>query len=135
MPGIYAVSVEVTRRQQTQTGITRTTRSESNQIAFSVGARIDTADPPNAQGRIVLHVVNLFDMLAAEVDVQLAVDGILYNETAAFANDPLQDRGLFVRQVGALEFHPLFDPTIAGAHPLRLTINGAESQPFWIVTP
>jgi hypothetical protein len=37
--------------------------------------------------------------------------------------------------VGALEFHPLFDPTIAGAHPLRLTINGAESQPFWIVTP
>jgi hypothetical protein len=100
MPGIYAVSVEVTRRQQTQTGITRTTRSESNQIAFSVGARIDTADPPNAQGRIVLHVVNLFDMLAAELDVQLAVDGILYNETAAFANNPLQDRGLFVRQVG-----------------------------------
>src|SRR4029078_5913135 len=81
MPGIYAVSVEVTRRQQTQTGITRTTRAESNQSAFSVGARIDTADPPNAHDRIVLHVVSLFDMLAAEVDVQLAVDGILYNET------------------------------------------------------
>lgn len=134
-PGIYAASVEVTRRQQTQTGVTRTTRSESNQIAFSVGARITTADPPNAQGRIVVHVVNLFDMQAAELDVQLAVDGILYNEAAAFANNPPQDRGLFVRQAGALEFHPLFDPTIAGAHPLRLTINGAESQPFWIVTP
>jgi hypothetical protein len=134
-PGIYAVSVETIRRQQTQTGVTRTTTSESNQIAFSAGARIDVVDPPNAAGRIILHVVNLFDMLATGLEVQLAIDGILYTETSGFSDDPVQDRGLFERQAGALEFHPLFDSAVAGTHPVRLAINGAESQPFWIVTP
>ena len=86
-------------------------------------------------GRIVLHVVNLFDMQSAGLDVQLSVDGVLYDETAAFAGIPAQDRGLFQRQVGQIEFHPLFDPAVATVHPLRLVINGAESQPFWIVMP
>ncbi|MGZ8348653.1 MAG: DUF4255 domain-containing protein, partial [Allosphingosinicella sp.] len=61
-PGIYAVSVEATRRQETQTGVTRTSVQESNQVAFSVGARIDGVDPPNPAGRLVVRVVNLFDM-------------------------------------------------------------------------
>jgi hypothetical protein len=134
-PGIYALSVETTRRQETPSGLLRITTPESNQIAFSVGARIDGADPPNAAGRIVLRVVNLFDMQAAGLEVQLSVDGVLYDETAAFAGNAAQDRGLFERQAGQIEFHPLFDPAVAAVHPVRLVINGAESQPFWIVTP
>jgi len=134
-PGIYAVSVEATRRQETQSGLARTTASESNQAAFSVGARIDGIDPPNAFGRLVLRVVNLFDMTAPALEVQLAVDGLRYEETTAFADIPADDRGLFLRQPGQIEFHPLFDPLLSGAHPVRLTINGGESQPFWFVVP
>ena len=134
-PGFYAVSVETIRRQETRTGVTRTTVSESNQVAFSVGARIDSIDPPNADGRMVLHVVNLFDMTAPDLEVQVIVDGVLYSETIGFADDPPQDRGHFERQPGQVEFHPLFDPLLAGAHPVRLVINGAESQPFWAITP
>ena len=133
-PGIYAVSVETIRRQETQSGIHRLTTSESNQVAFSIGARIDGFDPPNPAGRMVLRVVNLFDMQAADLDVQLAIDGLLYDEATAFANDAT-DQGLFVRQAGQLEFHPLFDPAQSGTHPVVLRINGAESQPFWIETP
>lgn len=134
-PGIYAVSVETTRRQETPSGLTRLTAAESNQIAFSVGPRIDGADPPNANGRIVVRVVNLFDMQAAGLEVQFSIDGALYDETAAFSGNPVDDRGLFQRQAGQVEFHPLFDLAVAGIHPVRLVVNGAESQPFWIVTP
>jgi len=133
-PGIYAVSVETVRRQETRTGITRTTVQESNQVAFSVGARIDGIDPPNGAGRMVLRVVNLFDMQAPALDVQLIIDGIVYDE-AAFTGVPAQDRGRFERQAGQIEFHPLFDPAQSGSHPIRLVINGADSQPFWAVTP
>jgi hypothetical protein len=134
-PGIYAVSVETTRRQETSGGQVRVTTAESNQVAFSVGPRLTIADPPNAQGRIVVHVANLFDMQAAGLEVQFSIDGELYDEAAVFADDPAQDRGLFQRQAGQIEFHPLFDPAVAGVHPVRLVINGAEAQPFWIETP
>jgi hypothetical protein len=100
-----------------------------------VGARIDTIDPPNAFGRMVIRVLNLFDMTAPGLEVQLAIGGEIYNETGVFADDPAQDRGEFQRLAGRIEFHPLFDPLIAGEHPVRLAINGAESQPFWIVLP
>ncbi|SCX79619.1 DUF4255 domain-containing protein [Nitrosospira sp. Nsp13] len=135
-PGIYAVSVETTRRMETPGGVARFTSSESNQIAFSVGARIEGVDPPNGSGRMMLKVFNLFDMTAG-LDVQLAIDGIRYAEleTADFANIPSQDRGFFERQPGQIEFHPLFDPLLSASHPVRLIINGAESQPFWIETP
>jgi hypothetical protein len=133
-PGIYAVSVETVRRMETRAALSRTTVSESNQIAFSLGARIDRADPLNPAGRFVVRVVNLFDMLAPDLDALLAVDGAVYEETAAFSGNAANDRGLFQRLAGAAEFHPLFDPAIAGAHPVRLVINGAESQPFWIET-
>ena len=135
LPGIYAVSVETTRRQETPTGVTRTTVQESNQVAFSIGPRIDGANPPNAQGRLVVRTVNLFDMLAAELEVQLVVDGVVYQELGVFSGVAAADRGRIVRQAGQVEFHPLFDPLQPGVHPVRLVINGAESQPFWVVLP
>ena len=32
-------------------------------------------------------------------------------------------------------FRARFDPAVAGAHPFRLIVEGAESQPFWIELP
>jgi hypothetical protein len=132
-PGIYAVSVRTTRRQQTEGGTLRETTSESNQVAFSVGAHI-TQVVAGGPGRLVVQVTNTFDMTAAGLDVQLSIDGEIYDGAAAFTNAPT-DAGLFVRQAGQIEFHPLFNPATAGTHPLRLIINGAESQPFWFTTP
>jgi len=132
-PGIYAVSVRNTRRQQTESGTLRETTSESNQIAFSSGAHI-TQVVAGGPGRLVVEVTNSFDMTAAGLQVQLLIDGEIYDEANVFANAPA-DAGLFVRQAGQLEFHPLFNPATAATHPLRLIINGAESQPFWFTTP
>lgn len=134
-PGIYAVSVQSTRRQATEGGTLRVTTSESNQIAFSAGAHITQVTGPNGAGRMVVEVTNLFDMTAAGLNVQLAIDGDIYDEANGFSGVPATDQGLFVRQAGQIEFHPLFNPATVGTHPLRLTINGAESQPFWFDTP
>lgn len=134
-PGIYAVSIETRRRRETTSGVPRISRAESNQIAISVGARIASHDPANAFGRIVVHVINVFDLTAAGLEVQLALDGVLYDDAPAFSGAPAQDRGLFVRQPGRIELHPLFDPSLSGSRPLRLIINGAESQPFWVLSP
>ena len=72
----------------TGAGTRRTSTSESNQIAFSVGAHIVQVDPPNAAGRLVVVVVDEFDMTNPNLDVQLAVDGELYEEATAFADSP-----------------------------------------------
>ena len=135
-PGIYAASIRTTRRQVTASGLQRETTSESNQIAFSVGAHIAQITGPNAQGRLVVEVTNTFDMEAPGLAVQLHVGGDIYDETTSgFADVAAEDRGLFERQPGQIEFHPLFDPLTPGTYPVRLMINGAESQPFWIEIP
>jgi hypothetical protein len=134
-PGIYAVSVRNTRRQVTDSGVTRTSTSESNQVAFSVGAHIVQVTGPNPNGRFVLQVTNTFDMTAAGLDAQLSVDGEIYDEATAFTGNAATDRGGFIRQAGQVEFHPLFNPATPASHPVRLILNGAESQPFWFDTP
>jgi len=136
-PGIYAVSVRTERRAETASGAQRVTAAESNQLAFSVGARIDGFDPPPGPNqRMALRLVDEFDLTGPDLEVQLAIDGLVYLETNAFANDPGPDQGLFQRQAGGvIELHPLFDATVAGVHPVRLLVNGAESQPFWIELP
>ncbi len=134
-PGIYALSVRSTRRQVSQGGALRVTTSESNQVAFSVGAHIVQVTGPNGAGRFVIQVTNTFDMEAAGLDAQLSVDGEIYDEVTAFSGVAAQDRGSFDRQAGQIEFHPLFNPATTATHSLRLILNGAESQPFWFETP
>lgn len=134
-PGIYAASIRTTRRQATEGGTLRATVSESNQIAFSVGAHIAQVTGPNAQGRMVVQLTNTFDMTNAALGLQLIIDGEIYDDAAAFTGVAATDQGVYVAQAGQLEFHPLFDPAVTATHPVRLVINGAESQPFWFETP
>jgi hypothetical protein len=135
VPGIYSLSIEATQQLESPSGRVRTSRVESNQVGFPLGGRIAGVDPVDAQGRFGVRTVDLFDLTAADLEVRLAVDGVLYEEVPSFVGDPAEDRGRFVREPGVLRLHPLFDPTAADSHPVSLVINGAPSQPFWIETP
>lgn len=135
-PGIYDAAIRTTRRQITNNGVARSTTSESNQIAFSIGPHITQVTGPNVgTGRMVVQVSNTFDMTDADLRAQLLIDGAVYDEVASFVGNALEDAGSFVRQIGQVEFHPLFDPAVANEHAIRLILNGAESQPFWFETP
>lgn len=135
VPGFYSVSIEVERFRETPAGTTVSTLSESNQTVVSLGPRILSSDPPDGNGRISIHLANLFDVTAPGLDVQLAVDGVLYGELAVFAGDPT-DAGHFVRVApDEISFQPAFAIVAGATHPVRLVVNGAESQPFWAVLP
>lgn len=135
VPGFYSVSIEVERFRETPAGTTVSTLSESNQTIVSLGPRITVSDPPDGNGRISVHFAPLFDVTDLGLDVQLAVDGLLYGELTTFAGDAT-DNGRFVRVApDEISFQPAF-PIVAGElHPIRVVINGAESQPFWAVMP
>jgi hypothetical protein len=136
VPGFYTVSIEVEHFRQTPAGTTASTLSQSNLTLVSLGARILTSDPPSGAGRIMLHLANLFDVTDAALDVQLAIDGQIYHELTTFTGTAAKDAGHFVRVAAdRIEFHPAFAIVAGEAHPVRLVINGAESQPFWAVMP
>lgn len=135
VPGFYTVSIEVERFRETPAGTTVSTLSESNRTVVSLGPRILSSDPPDGAGRISVHVAPLFDVTDADLDVQLAVDGVIYGELGAFAGTP-DDAGHFVRVApDEVSFQPAFAIVAGEAHPVRLVVNGAESQPFWAVMP
>lgn len=134
-PGFYTVWIELERTRPLPNGESAFVRSDSNRTIISLGPRLAAADPPNGAGRIAVHVVPLFDITDPANDVQLAVDGLLYTEVAAFAGNAAADAGHFRRVADGVEFHPVFAPAAGSAHPVRLVVNGAESQPFWAVLP
>ena len=127
------MSVEVERRRTTPAGPDRSSHSESNQLVFSAGARLTGVVAGDAPPRRRLTVKNTFDMTATGLDVQLAISGVRYVETTGFSGSAA-DAGLFERRAGAIEFHPTAEAAQPGFHPVRLVVNGAESQPFWIET-
>jgi hypothetical protein len=134
LPGHYLVSVRRSERRPGPGGTFRTTVVESNLVGMALGPRIAGHSALAGDGTIEIDIEPLFDMLAPEVAFGLAVEGRVYDEVAALSGDPLADRGRFARTATGLRLHPDFDATVPGAHPLRLTVNGVESQPFWIVT-
>ncbi len=136
VPGFYTVTIEVERFRDTPSGATVSTRTQSNMTVIALGPRVLACDPPNGAGRIVIHLAPLFDVTDSALDLQLAVDGLLYDELGAFAGAPAADAGHFVRVASdRIEFHPAFAVVAGEAHPVRVVVNGAESQPAWAVMP
>ena len=130
-PGIYAVSVETLRRQQTKTGVTRTTVSESNQMAFSLAARIVSVARQCRAG-FDLNVGMAADLEDGEPEVQLAIDGLLYEEIAAFPGAAGDDAGRFRQTQAQARIRSSVRRNKAGRASHPLVVNGAESQPFWV---
>ena len=136
VPGIYSVSIQLERFRDTPSGSPASVLSESNRAVVSIGPRILASDPPDGAGRITVHLANLFDVTDAALDVQLAVDGVIYAEVAAFSGNAAQDAGRFRRAAAdAIEFQPAFAVVPGETHAIRLVVNAAESQPFWAVMP
>ena len=137
-PGIYGVSIEAVMAERVVAGRTRQVIEPSNEIAISVGPWIAAdAGPDPVTGRMSIDVAPRLDLAvgagtADELEVGLVVRGQVYERTASFTGTVAQDEGRFVVSSTRVEFHPFVDAAGAGDHPVRLLVNGAESQPYWI---
>lgn len=133
-PGIYGASLRTVMRQRVSGGETLRSETETAETAFALGPRIEGADPPDANGRIAIRIVPLFDLADADLRVELTVEGEAYVRTDAFSDVLAEDEGLFTVASDRVLLQPLFDPAVAGLHPVQLIVDGAESQPFWAET-
>jgi hypothetical protein len=133
-PGNYQISLRRRQQMPGPGGTQRNTDTESNRLNVALGAHIDIVTPPNIAGRMVLQLTPQFTIDDPLHEYGLSIGGAVYDQTSAFAGDPVTDAGLFMPLPTGLEFHPLFDTATPGFHHVRLEVNGAESQPFWVET-
>ncbi len=133
LPGIYAASVRTVIGDRVFAGERMTSGVESNQIAFAIGPCIAGHGPPDpVTRRIRIDIVAAFDLSLPALGVELVVQGDAYVRLAAFTGNPAIDDGAFVVDPAGLVLQPLFNPLVPGFHAVRLIVNGAEAQPFWI---
>ena len=142
-PGIYSVVVEVVKDSRVVLGQLKEITDVSNPASFAVMPRIVSTAVVDAANRVIR--VNLdpsADLTpptgpgsAGPLDLLFVANGQNY-----LRHDPTDpaatfDPGDFRPLDDSLEFRASFDPAVAGAYPLRLIVEGAESQPFWMEVP
>ncbi|HEX6112611.1 MAG TPA: Pvc16 family protein [Geminicoccaceae bacterium] len=139
-PGSYHARLEVVKELRVIQGQLKEITDTSNETTFAVSPRVIGAavvDP--AQRRIRIDLDASVDLTPAgppgPLDIMVVVDGETYERHDPAVPDATFDVGEFEPANATLDFRARFDPAVAGAHPFRLIVEGAESQPFWIELP
>jgi len=140
-PGIYTVNVEVVKERLVIFGQLKAITDLSSAASFAVIPRVTGAalvDP--LQRRIRVDLDPSLDLTPTDpgspgpLDILFVANGQNY-----IRHDPAgpgtYDPGDFEPFEDTLEFRAAFDPTVPGAYPLRVIVEGAESQPFWFQVP
>ncbi|MEM7525551.1 MAG: DUF4255 domain-containing protein [Pseudomonadota bacterium] len=143
-PGQYLASWAVELAFQQPDG-TRTIEERSNQAAFSINPRITGFSRNVGTGEVTLDFGGVWrlnrgrpppaivDPIAEpELDILLSVDGVAYELLAPA--DPAAP-GAFSVAAHQLVYTPTPEADAPGAHPVRVVVNGADSQPFWVEIP
>ena len=131
-PGFHTLALRRLVEVRSEDGVTGTSAIESNRVSFAVAPYVTTAalDPTNA---VVVTVDAAYDAQAAGTVPQLAIGGDAYRliDPASGAVPGAGD--FFVVSANSYQALPLFDPLLHGrTYPLRLSVNGVDSQPFWL---
>jgi len=135
-PGLYSASLHVVKDEEVVLGHLKQILDSSNEVGFFVIPRLVGHGPPGLDSRVVVTVAPTFDLTEPALDVQLIVEGRLYHrDFLAAPPSPSDNDGRFEVAAHAITLQPLFSVASPGEHPIRLVVNGAESQPFWIVIP
>jgi hypothetical protein len=68
-----------------------------------------------------------------ELDILLSVDGTGYARWNGVP--PVQPAGTYTLAASQLTYLPLAAANATGLHTVRVLVNGADTQPFWIEIP
>jgi uncharacterized protein DUF4255 len=135
-PGSYMAYVETIMHEQVVAGQPRAMSTSSNEIGFVLGPRITSHSVNVVSNVIRVNFSPAFPMNAGppaqRLNIQVIVDGEVY--TRRLIPGALQ-AGEFRPLASAIRIHSRFPLAAAGLHTLRVTVEGADAQPYWIPTP
>jgi len=129
-PGAYTASVRRTEGVREGPLGPIALDSESNQVGFLIVPRISDATVKNAAPlQIELHLLAGVDLSAVRERITLAVGSDVHLAVDDVAD---LDHGTYVvTDADEILFQPSFG-NAPGTYPVRLIVNGAEAQPYWI---
>ena len=132
-PGTYAARLDTVRAEQLVAGQLRAQSSTSNEIAFAITPRITghAVNAPAGTVRIDLDPAfpaDIIPPLGPELEIQVMIDGDVYQRVTP--GPPAA--GQFFVQPNAVLVAATFNLATSGLHSVRLSIEGADAQPYWI---
>jgi hypothetical protein len=141
-PGSYLAAWEIERRVE-RDGLNEALSERSNTAPFMVYPRITSSLRDNGTGQVTLSFGGSWLLnrgrpaptdpaLAPELDIGLSVDGRAYALVSGVAPS---GPGTFVIDDHTLTYAPSPPADTTGEHAVRVVVDGADSQPFWIVVP
>ena len=141
-PGVYSVVVEVVKDSLVVLGQLKEITDVSNPASFAVIPRVVGTTVVDAANRVIsvdLHTsADLTPTNSGSpgpLDLLFVANGQNYLRHDPTDPSATFDPGDFRPLDSSLEFRALFDPAVAGAYPMRVIVEGAESQPFWMEIP
>lgn len=130
--GIYDISLLITDyRFQGAERLEST--YETNRLSVAIGPHIASNPTLDMNNRYVIDIVNslsLTSLIDSEPQViNLSIAGSIYRRVDVIAD---LTSGDFLVQDHELLVEPLANLSTPGFYPIQITVNGAESQPFWL---
>lgn len=140
LPGTYRARVDIVVGDQAVGTGTRELVRRSNEVLFQIAPRLNVADPPVLiagppdRHRITLRISPRFSLATPGLEIILSIDGEIYERVTAFDPVPEKNDGMFRVTATTLVVQPRFDVTEKAIHPVRLSVDGVDAQPFWLET-
>ena len=139
-PGIYQARLEIVKELRVIQGQLKEITATSNETPFAVTPRVIGASVVDlAERRVRVDLDPSIDLTPAgapgPLDILVVVDGENYGRFDPAVAGSTFDPGEFEPGHDTLDLRARFDPAAPGSHPLRVIVEGAESQPFWIDLP
>jgi hypothetical protein len=132
LPGSYTLAVRRSVETRSEDGHTDGVDVESNRQPFAVAPYVVSV-ALDLNDHVVVTIDAAYDATAAAAVPQLSIGGDVYRLAAALTGTPADAGRFVVVDASHYEAVPLFDPTLAGrTYPVRVSVNGADSQPFWL---
>jgi hypothetical protein len=136
LPGTYTALVRTVIDEQVISNELKRITQSSNEVGFTVAARIEGHDLPAVDGTILIHVGPEFDLLDPNFPddaIQVVVASEVYSKPKSL---PLKAKEFLIinNPQNALQIKPDFPVVVTQPETFTfgLTVNGAASAPFWI---
>lgn len=140
-PGLYTAIIEVVKDSEVVFGQLKEITDVSSPTSFLVIPRVTGAAIVDAAAhRIRVDLDPSTDLTPTgagspgPLDILFVADGQNYLRHDPTDPSATFDIGDFQPFDDTLEFRSVFDPATSGTRPIRVIVEGAESQPFWIET-